>query len=281
MPILSTPESLALMAGGTPAPDPDKQVPAVPAVPKEPEANLPDITLNVPAVQNAEPQPNLGGTSDKLNADVDAKLKDAGFNLADIEKQIKADGKISDELVAKIKEKVDPLYVDAHLARIKAELELAQIKAKDAEIQSKAEEQKVQEMNKYIFDAVKGEDNFKLMAGYLKQNLPADEINALNELLQSGDKAKVTLALSQAVTKYNTLRGRGKLMEGDTTLQAPTIEPMSKDEYQKLVGTEKYLTDASYRKSIDERRLRTLNADKAKFPPGMYWTRDASGLRRI
>lgn len=137
------------------------------------------------------------------------------------------------------------------------------------------------QMNEYIYSAVKGEQNFKAMAGYLRANLPEGEIKALNELLGSGDIAKVNLALSQAVSTYNKLKGNGSLMQGDVNIQAPTIEPMSKDEYQKICSTEKYQTDSIYRKQIDERRLRTLQSDKQKFLPGQYWTRDTSGLRRL
>lgn len=271
MPIKVDEETLNKLAQGAPTPDPNTLVvpeeTVPPAVTPPTEGNLPDITLDIPKADTK-------GTPADLNTQVDDKLKEAGFNLAELETKIKKDGKISDELVAKIKEKVDPAFVDAHLGRIKAELELAQIKAQESEA-------KVQEMNKYIFESVKGEANFKAMAQYLKANIPAEEINALNELLGSGDKAKVNLALQQAVTKYNTLKGRGKLMEGDTNLQAPTIEPMSKDEYQKICSSEKYKEDATYRKQVDARRLRTLTDDKQKFPPGMYWTRDSSGLRRI
>lgn len=164
---------------------------------------------------------------------------------------------------------------------VDSEARIKELEAKLAKFETDRAEEATKQMNEYIYASVKGEQNFKTMAAYLKANLPEGDIKALNELLGSGDKAKVNLALSQAVTTYNKLKGNGSLMQGDVTIPVPTIEPMSKDEYQKICSTEKYQIDSSYRRQVDERRLRTLQSDKQKFLPGQYWTREASGLRRI
>ena len=164
---------------------------------------------------------------------------------------------------------------------VDSEARIKELEAKLAKFETDRAEEATKQMNEYIYASVKGEQNFKTMAAYLKANLPEGDIKALNELLGSGDKAKVNLALSQAVTTYNKLKGNGNLMQGDVNIPAPTIEPMSKDEYQKICSTEKYQIDSSYRRQVDERRLRTLQSDKQKFLPGQYWTREASGLRRI
>lgn len=257
MPVKLSDETLAAIQQQTPGAE---APPATTVPPTQAPAQTPTTPAQVPP-----------GTT----APMELVLPDAGETLASLEAKIKAAGVVSPELKTKLATLVDPKYVDVYLARYNAELELAKVKGADTT-------HKVAEMNKYIFDAVKGEENFKTMAVYLKQHLPTEEINALNELLGSGDKAKVNLALSQAVTKFNQLKGKVALMEGDATVKAPVMEPLSKDEFQKICGSEKYMQDAAYRKVTDERRLRSIAAEKQRFLPGTYWTRDESGgIRRI
>lgn len=236
--------------------------------------DLPDITLDGET-------PVLGESSpEQMNKEVDKTLKEAGFNLEDIQKEITEKGEISDDLVARIKESVDPKYVDAHLGRLRAELELQKLRA-EPDTTADAEATKlVQDMNTYIFDKVKGEKNFNSMSGYLRDNLPEAELVAINELLQSGDKTKVDMALTTAVQKYNTLKGRGKLMSGDQETPAE-FTPMSKNKYWEIIKTEKYRTDRVYQKSVDAQRIKTKALDKQKYPPGMYFKHGPDGLERL
>jgi len=139
----------------------------------------------------------------------------------------------------------------------------------------------VEDMNAYIFSRVKGEKNFKAVAEYLQSNLPKEEIDVINELLLSGSKLKVDLALDQAVQKYNALRGKGKLMSGDTPAAPAPFVPMSRDEYYRVMRTDKYKQDKAYQKQVDTQRAKSLAMDKAKFQPGVYFERTSDGIRRL
>src|SRR6056297_1844859 len=115
---------------------------------KSTEETLPDIQFNSDGSEK---------TSDEMNQDVEQKLKDAGFSLEDISKQIQESGEITTELIDQIKEKVDPQYIDAHLARLKAEAELAK---RTQQEQKQEQEAKVKKMNDYIYGKVDGQSNF-------------------------------------------------------------------------------------------------------------------------
>src|SRR6056297_214165 len=117
---------------------------------KSTEETLPDIQFNSDGSEK---------TSDEMNQDVEQKLKDAGFSLEDISKQIQESGEITTELIDQIKEKVDPQYIDAHLAK------------RTQQEQKQEQEAKVKKMNDYIYGKVDGQSNFDTMAGVLKDNL--------------------------------------------------------------------------------------------------------------
>jgi len=156
-----------------------------------------------------------------------------------------------------------------------AEKTIADMAAADAARQA---EQATVKMNQYIFEQVKGEQNFRAMSSILKDNLKPDELAALNTLLGSGNKAQVDIALNTAVQKYNAIKGKGVLMQGDSqgAAQEP-FTPLTKDEFYMIMRTEKYKTDPLYHKLIDARRLRTKQLDKKKYMPGEYWGQGQNG----
>jgi hypothetical protein len=224
------------------------------------EDNLPDIKFNSDGSEK---------TSDEMDADVEQKLKDAGFSLEDISKQIKESGEITTELIDQIKEKVDPQYIDAHLARLKAEAELAK---KTQQEQRREQEAKTKEMNDYIYSKVDGQSNFNSLAGVLKNNLSESELSTINKLLASGDKGQIDIAMQTAINKYNTIKGKGDLMQGDAgTERQEKFEPLSKEQFRKIIQTEKYQTDPAYQRQIDKQRLETRKRDEQTFMPGQYF----------
>ncbi len=175
------------------------------------KAHLPDSTLDAVT----EGGQGVSDTID-LNADFDTKLKEVGFDLDELKKEIQEAGSITDELVSKVKEKLPPEYVDEHVGRLRSELKKEiQDRKNEIDLEIKNRDKATEDMNNYIYSRTEGEAGFKKMSEYLQANIKQEEINVLNELLQSGDKNKVNIALDVAKQKYNSLKGRGGLMQGD------------------------------------------------------------------
>ena len=231
--------------------------------------DLPDIELEkIEQEQPAEttqeqeqPDPNIV---------LEKTLEDAGFDVQTLVKEIEEAGSITPEIVTKLKEKIDPDVIDTHLARLQAEAKAAM---QEAQIKAAEDEKKVTEMNDYIYNQVGGEDKFKTMASVLKDNMKPEELQAINDLLASGSKEQVNIAMQAAVNNYNTIKGKGNLMNGDTNTSTNSIQPLSKVEFIKIMSTEKYKTDPDYARQMDQRRLSTLRKEQQTKLPGQYFKR--------
>ena len=242
-------------------------------------SNLPDIELNQDttnqttdttdqtADQTSDTQTGEQSDPDKV---LEKTLEDAGFDVNLLIKEVQENEGVTPELVSRLKEKIDPDVIDSHLARIKAE---AQAQSQEAQIKAEQEQKNVQEMNTYIYDQVGGEEKFTAMAEVLKDNIPAEKLKAINELLASGSKEQVNIAMKAAVDQYNTIKGKGNLMQGDTNTSTPGIQPMGRDEYRTATSSDKYKTDPDYAKQVDSRRLATIKKEKQTTLPGQYFKR--------
>jgi len=221
------------------------------------------------------------GTTDAedVNATVDQTLTDAGFDVEAISQEILETGKISEELIAKAKEKIDPALVDAHVGRLTAEFELAKIKATDTYKERQAAEQAVQDMNAYVYKSVGGEDKFKALAETLKESMSKEDLGVINAQLLSGNKSLVNEGLKKAVAAYKVAKGLGgKLMEGDGNVtQTDTITHITKEDFRAIIKTEKYKTDPAYRGKMETARLKSIEADKKKYGPGTYYGFNQNG----
>lgn len=196
---------------------------------------------------------------------LDATIKEAGFDGGAIGKAMaENEGKVPEELIAKLKEKFNAEQVDEQVTEVES-----RFKAKTSE-QNKATEG----MNSYIYetlaagDTEKGKDNFTVLSTWCKENLDEAKIASINTLLRSGDKKVVHEGLSQAVNAWK----KGKenpMMTGDADAaaaqQTPEFKPLSRDEFVKLVASKKYNEDPEYALEVDARRKKTIDEGGVGF----------------
>lgn len=239
----------------------------------EAKKDLPDITIQKPTELAVEV--NKAGEPAKdinLNKTVNKTLAEAGYTEEILTERLVKDGGISDEFVEELRGKIDPDFVDAHVGRLRAELELTKIKEAGKVDDAHAEQKATKSMNDYIFQSVGGEDKFKILGKALKENISADALSAINVKLASGNKTVVTEALESAIKEYNNIRGMGgKLMEGDAFSSTEPQEHITKEEYRALMRTDKYKTDPKYARKVDADRLKTRELDSQRFGPGHYF----------
>lgn len=213
-----------------------------------------DLQMKAP---DKEPKRTIENMSPE---NLDAVLKEEGFDGGKIGEAMAAnDGKVPAELIAKLKEKFDTELVDTQVADVESRYKE----------QYAVESAKVTDMNDYIYgslaggDVEKGVGYFKELSTWCQANMTADALGEVNEALASGNQETVKAGLTQAVEAWKTGK-ENKMMTGDAAASAaadttPTFEPLSRDEFQKLVGTEKYQTDVEYAAEVDTRRRKTID----------------------
>jgi len=204
------------------------------------------------------------------NAEVDTKLKEAGFDVDALSKELVETGKISDAAIADLKTKLDPALVDAHLQRLTVEVELAKLKGQTTIDDGN---KKIEDMNAYIYDSVGGIDNFTAMAKALAKAPKADQ-ESIDAKLQSGNKLLVAEGMKAAVAAYNKIKGMGgKLMSGDAGngVTQEALPKVTKAEFRVITASEKYKTDKTYAEKMDLARMATAKADKVAYGPGQYY----------
>lgn len=259
---------------GTPGEAPEKQnVPGTPEQPgKDVPPDLPEVELkldesSVEPEVTPEVKPDDNTALDKQAVDT---LQEAGYTEEDVLKRLETDGGFTDEFIAELKSKINPAIVDAHVGRIKAEIELEKIRqATNYDAKNKA----IQDMNDYIHGAVGGRKNFDTMSKLLVQEMNAEDISRIDAKLQSGNKALVNEGLKEMDAAYKKARGMGgNLMQGNANVEAQRkMTHITKEEYRAIMRTEKYKTDSAYAAQVDADRLTTKKADSERYGKGSYF----------
>jgi hypothetical protein len=277
-----TQAAIAAQSGGA-------QQPTEPAVKDnqdgEPDAKAQDQVTQTPGASEPPASADNGtqepAQSDGVDLNMDNKpdpdqaLKDAGFDPEAIGKEYGENGgKLTEETEKALRDKFGDETVDAGLQDLKERWDAS---ADERAEKVKEAKGKVDEMNNYIFetladgDAEKGKENLQILSTWCQDNMDKAELAAINTLLRSGDKAVVKQGLTQAVSAWR--KGTEKpMMNGDAAPTSkeptkPTLEPISRDQYVAIVGTEKYNNDAEYAAKIDERRRATMKQETHLFLP--------------
>jgi len=260
-----------------------KDEPEVKEDPKVDPEETPDVILDI---KEGDPKGDPEVKEDlkedpedpKKDPEVDP-LVDSGIDITAMQDRVIKEG-FTDEIIAELKEKIDPDLVDKQVASYKSQLAEAK---KKQESEFTAQEKATVDMNTYIYDSVGGEDKFKAMGAILVDKLDKSAQDVINTKLQSGNKIIVNEGLKEAVTAYEKVTGRGDTRmsgepNGDTT---PEFTFYTKRDYQAAMRTEKYKTDKIYAAKVDKDRIASRKADNAKTLPGMYFKHGAEGLYEV
>ena len=220
-----------------------------------------DLTLKAP--EKDKPKRTI---EDMTPENLDVVLKEEGFDGNKIGEAMAAnDGKVPADLIAKLKEKFDAELVDTQVADVESRF-------KDkVETTDKA----TTNMNEFIYgalaggDAKKGVEHFATLSEWCQNNMDEAQLTEINKALTSGNQETVKAGLTQAVEAWKTGK-ENTMMTGDAAASAaadakPAFEPLSRDEFQTLVASDKYQKDAEYAKGIDDRRRKTINEGGQHF----------------
>lgn len=190
-----------------------------PAEPEQPVEEAPQ----------ADPPKDLKVPEKKADVPVPAE------RLAKFAEEFAADGKLSDKSYGELEKLGLPkAYVDTYIAGQVAIAERAQ---------------------QEVFNSVGGSDSYRSMVDWAASNLSADEVNAYNAAVESGDRNQVMFAVRglqarfQSSQEPRTVVGSGKQASRGFRSSAEIVEAMRDPRYQK---------DPAYRADI-ARRLANSN----------------------
>ena len=159
--------------------------------------------------------------------------------------QFRSDGELNDDSYKALeKQGISKELADQFAAGQAAQTELQQL-------------QSTQVQNE-VYESVGGEDSYKNMAAWAKQNLPTEEQNSYDRLVNSGNKGDIKLAVAGLYSKYTNSVGE----QPANTLQGmkakSSVLPFNNSaEMVDAMSNPKYRTDTAYRKQVENRLAMT------------------------
>jgi hypothetical protein len=103
-----------------------------------------------------------------------------------------------------------------------------------------------------IYSQVGGPEQYQAMVEWASDNLPENEIDAFNEMIESGNQASIQFAVRGLQARYATTNNTPRLMQGGTT--GPGTSPFrSLAEVTAAMRDPKYKNDPAYRRDVEDR----------------------------
>lgn len=103
-----------------------------------------------------------------------------------------------------------------------------------------------------IYNNVGGQAQYQQMIEWASENLPDNEIDAFNSMVDSGDPSSIQFAVRGLQARFSSAAGMPRLMQGGTT--GPGSSPFrSLAEVTAAMRDPKYRADPAYRKDVEAR----------------------------
>lgn len=168
-------------------------------------------------------------------------VKEAGLDFGALEQEYMANGDLSDESYAKLeKAGIGRQYVEAY------------VKGQSALLENFINE---------VTAVAGGRDKYNEMTKWANDNFSAEEIEAYNKVMNSGDKAVIRMAISSLVTRYRSAEGtEPTLVKGrqSSSTKAHGGSYASAEEMVEAMKDPRYGKDPAYTREV-ERKVNNSN----------------------
>jgi len=166
-------------------------------------------------------------------------LQEVGIDPQDISNRFMQDGGLNDEDYSKLQEGgFSRTLVDTYLEGLKSTGNVVEIATQQIE---------------GIKESVGGDQNYEQMTAWALSNLPANEVDAFNQLTETGSAPAIKLAVQGLYLQYNNAMG----IEPDlVTGKAPTSGPnpfRSTAEVVAAMSDKRYGKDVTYTQSVQNK----------------------------
>ena len=149
------------------------------------------------------------------------------------------DGQLSEETITKFSEMSSQDLVNAYL----------EIQANNPQAPQQAVEMSEAQVNS-IQNAAGGEANYNRVVQWAASNLPEQQIDAFDSVIDSGNPAAIGIAFQGLQSKYNEANGyEGRMLQGKPASSAGEVY-RSQAELVAALGDPRYETDPAYRADV-------------------------------
>ena len=187
-----------------------------------------------------ELQKKLGSQSEETEQETDTETESGEYDyswLNDAYQSISESGELSDEISKQI-QGMDSLEVFAAMAAASA----------DGDVATQGRELSSTEVSS-LYQSVGGEESYNNLIGWAKNNFSDAEIDAYDQMVDSGNVAQINLALQALNYRYTDAMGQdGNLLQGKPAQALDSFR--SQAELIKAMEDPRYENDPAYRQDI-------------------------------
>jgi hypothetical protein len=174
------------------------------------------------------------GKDDKPGeGDVKDIVTAAGLKLETLQDEIRADGKLTDtSKAALLKQGVPEALLDEYVGLLSTHMASQATSA---------------------LEQAGGQDGWNRLSGWAKENLPANEVDAYNKMLNGPDWAVAIDTLKTKMSAATGVAAEGKLLSGDISSGGSQVAFKSQAEITEAMKDPRYQTDEAYRRNVAAR----------------------------
>lgn len=187
-----------------------------------------------------ELQQKLGSKSEEPEQETETESEEYDYSwLNDAYQSISESGELSDEISKQI-QNMDSLEVFAAMAAASADGDTPQGRElSSTEVSS-------------LYQSVGGEESYNSLIGWAKNNFSDAEINAYDQMIDSGNVAQINLALQALNYRYTDSMGQdGNLLQGKPAASQSGFR--SQQELIQAMNDPRYENDPAYRQDVLEK----------------------------
>ena len=190
---------------------------------------------------------NYDKVSEDYGAEVGSLFKNKGIDPYEMDKHFNENnGTLSDDMYAKLESAgFNKSIVDSFIAGKKAEAGLTET----AEVEERFTDREIRD----IQNSVGGEKEYQTLVEWVGQNLPESEINAFDQLLDSGNTNQIKLAVQGMNAQYKEANGyEGRMLQGKPAQTSGDVF-RSQAQLVKAMSDPRYDNDPAYRADVIEK----------------------------
>lgn len=190
---------------------------------------------------------NYDKVSEDYGDEVGSLFKNKGIDPYEMDKHFNENnGTLSDDMYAKLESAgFNKSLVDSFIAGKKAEAGVTET----AEVEKRFTDREIRD----IQNSVGGEKEYQTLVEWVGQNLPESEINAFDQLLDTGNTNQIKLAVQGMNAQYKEANGyEGRMLQGKPAQTSGDVF-RSQAQLVKAMSDPRYDNDPAYRADVIEK----------------------------
>ena len=190
---------------------------------------------------------NYDKVSEDYGDEVGSLFKNKGIDPYEMDKHFNENnGTLSDDMYAKLESAgFNKSLVDSFIAGKKAEAGVTET----AEVEERFTDRELRD----IQNSVGGEKEYQTLVEWVGQNLPESEINAFDQLLDTGNTNQIKLAVQGMNAQYKEANGyEGRMLQGKPAQTSGDVF-RSQAQLVKAMSDPRYDNDPAYRADVIEK----------------------------